>query len=82
MDIFEPLADEASNLVYFTKNSSFTAREILTATQLVLNGELAKHAISEGTKSLNKYNASIIGAPITQNDDNGTQTKTISVQCI
>ena len=69
-DMFEKFADEASNLVYFTKKSSLTAREMQTATQLVLPGELAKHAISEGTKSLNKYLASMDGG------SHSTETKT------
>ena len=32
-------------------------REIQTAVRLVLPGELAKHAVSEGTKSVTKYNS-------------------------
>jgi len=33
-----------------------TSREVQTAVRLVLAGELAKHAVSEGTKAVTKYN--------------------------
>jgi hypothetical protein len=32
-----------------------TSREIQTAVRLLLPGELAKHAVSEGTKAVTKY---------------------------
>eukprot|EP00029_Vermamoeba_vermiformis_P005157 TRINITY_DN1715_c0_g1_i1.p1 TRINITY_DN1715_c0_g1~~TRINITY_DN1715_c0_g1_i1.p1 ORF type:complete len:562 (+),score=104.25 TRINITY_DN1715_c0_g1_i1:170-1687(+) len=48
-------ADELSAL---GKKASLTAREIQTAVRLALPGELAKHAVSEGTKSVTKYNGS------------------------
>lgn len=32
-----------------------------TAVRLLLPGELAKHAVSEGTKAVTKYNASLAG---------------------
>ena len=35
-----------------------TSREVQTATRLLLPGELAKHAVSEGTKAVTKYTAS------------------------
>ncbi|KAJ3600525.1 hypothetical protein NHX12_031506 [Muraenolepis orangiensis] len=34
------------------------AREIQTAVRLLLPGELAKHAVSEGTKAVTKYTSS------------------------
>ncbi|CAF2058532.1 BnaC06g14890D [Brassica napus] len=34
---------------------TITSREIQTAVRLVLPGELAKHAISEGTKAVTKF---------------------------
>ncbi|KAL7252841.1 hypothetical protein ACSBR1_007402 [Camellia fascicularis] len=54
-DIFEKLAQEASRLARYNKKPTITSREIQTAVRLVLPGELAKHAVSEGTKaSLNQ----------------------------
>uniref|UniRef100_A0A2I3TGI4 Histone H2B n=3 Tax=Pan TaxID=9596 RepID=A0A2I3TGI4_PANTR len=44
-DIFERIAGEASRLIQ-------------TAVRLLLPGELAKHAVSEGTKAVTKYASS------------------------
>ncbi|XP_040400708.1 uncharacterized protein LOC121063867 [Cygnus olor] len=51
-DIFERIAGEASRLAHYNKRSTITSREIQTAVRLLLPGELAKHAVSEGTKAL------------------------------
>ncbi|XP_045482826.1 uncharacterized protein LOC123686657 [Harmonia axyridis] len=50
-DIFERIAAEASRLAHYNKRSTITSREIQTAVRLLLPGELAKHAVSEGTKA-------------------------------
>ncbi|KAA8518673.1 hypothetical protein F0562_016147 [Nyssa sinensis] len=50
-DIFEKLAQESSRLARYNKKPTITSREIQTAVRLVLPGELAKHAVSEGTKA-------------------------------
>ena len=47
-DIFEKLATEASKLAVYNKKPTITSREIQTAVRLILPGELAKHAVSEG----------------------------------
>ncbi|KAF8636552.1 hypothetical protein AX17_003364 [Amanita inopinata Kibby_2008] len=47
-DIFERIATEASKLATYSKKSTISSREIQTAVRLILPGELAKHAISEG----------------------------------
>ncbi|KAE8732286.1 Histone H2B.11 [Hibiscus syriacus] len=47
-DIFEKLAQGASRLARYNKKPTITFREIQTAVRLVLPGELAKHAVSEG----------------------------------
>ncbi|XP_027406536.1 late histone H2B.L4-like [Bos indicus x Bos taurus] len=57
-DIFERIAGEASCLVHYNKRSTITSREIQTAMRLLLPGELAKHAMSEGTKAVTKYTSS------------------------
>lgn len=54
-DMFERLAAEASRLTNYSKRSTISSREIQTAVRLLLPGELARHAISEGTKAVNKY---------------------------
>ncbi|KAJ4829847.1 hypothetical protein Tsubulata_016562, partial [Turnera subulata] len=53
-DIFEKLAQESSRLARYNKKPTITSREIQTAVRLVLPGELAKHAVSEGTKAVTK----------------------------
>ncbi|KAF8069676.1 Histone H2B.3 [Scenedesmus sp. PABB004] len=50
-DIFEKIAGEASRLARYNKKPTITSREIQTAVRLILPGELAKHAVSEGTKA-------------------------------
>uniref|UniRef100_A0A3P9ML93 Histone H2B n=1 Tax=Oryzias latipes TaxID=8090 RepID=A0A3P9ML93_ORYLA len=57
-DIFERIASEASRLAHYNKRSTITSREIQTAVRLLLPGELAKHAVSEGTKAVTKYTSS------------------------
>eukprot|EP01105_Mastigella_eilhardi_P013428 TRINITY_DN305_c0_g2_i1.p1 TRINITY_DN305_c0_g2~~TRINITY_DN305_c0_g2_i1.p1 ORF type:complete len:144 (-),score=59.44 TRINITY_DN305_c0_g2_i1:136-567(-) len=57
-DIFERLALEASRLAHYNKRHTITSREIQTAVRLLLPGELAKHAVSEGTKAVTKFNSS------------------------
>ena len=59
-DIFEKLAQEASRLARYNKKPTITSREIQTAVRLVLPGELAKHAVSEGTKAVTKFTSSWI----------------------
>nr|6W4L_A Chain A, Histone H2B 1.1,Histone H2A type 1 [Xenopus laevis] len=54
-DVFERIAGEASRLAHYNKRSTITSREIQTAVRLLLPGELAKHAVSEGTKAVTKY---------------------------
>lgn len=56
-DIFERVATEASKLAAYNKRSTISSREIQTAVRLILPGELAKHAISEGTRAVTKYTA-------------------------
>ena len=73
-DLFERIAAEASKLAHYNKRwvslvslvnlltpfprSTITSREIQTAVRLLLPGELAKHAVSEGTKAVTKYTSS------------------------
>ena len=52
IDLFERIADEASKLAKYNKRSTITSKEIQSSVRLLLPGELAKHAVSEGIKAL------------------------------
>ena len=54
-DVFEKISLEAAKLVRFNKKQTLSSREIQTSVRLLLPGELAKHAVSEGTKAVTKY---------------------------
>uniref|UniRef100_A0A8C6SAL3 Histone H2B n=1 Tax=Neogobius melanostomus TaxID=47308 RepID=A0A8C6SAL3_9GOBI len=43
------------NDIFERIRSTISSREIQTAVRLLLPGELAKHAVSEGTKAVTKY---------------------------
>jgi histone H2B len=57
-DIFDRIANEASKLATHNGKSTISSREIQTSVRLLLPGELAKHAVSEGTKAVTKYTSS------------------------
>jgi histone H2B len=56
-DIFERIAGEAGKLSTYNKKATLSSREIQTAVRLMLPGELAKHAVSEGTKAVTKFSS-------------------------
>ena len=56
-DSFERIALESSKLVRFNKRRTLSSREVQTAVKLLLPGELARHAISEGTKAVTKFSS-------------------------
>ena len=47
-----------AELASYSKKSTISSREIQTSVRLILPGELSKHAISEGTKSVTKFSSS------------------------
>jgi len=57
-DVFERIAGEASRLANYNKRKTISSREVQTSVRLLLPGELAKHAVSEGTKAVTKYTSS------------------------
>ena len=57
-DIFGRLAGEAGKLATYSKKAPLSSREIQTSVRLMLPGELAKHAVSEGTKAVTKFTSS------------------------
>ncbi|OMJ85957.1 hypothetical protein SteCoe_12589 [Stentor coeruleus] len=54
-DIFEKSCLESSKLVRYGKKRTLSSREVQTSVRLILPGELAKHAVSEGTKAVTKF---------------------------
>ncbi|UYV71464.1 hypothetical protein LAZ67_8003394 [Cordylochernes scorpioides] len=54
------IAGESSCLAHYNKHHTITSREIQTTVHLLLPGELAKHAISEGTKAVTKYTSYVL----------------------
>jgi len=56
-DTFEKVASEAGRLVRYNNKGVLGSREVQTAIRLVLPGELAKHAVSEGTKAVTKFSS-------------------------
>ena len=56
-DVFEKLASEAGKLVRYNKRHTLSSREVQSAVRLCLPGELAKHAVSEGTKAVTKFSS-------------------------
>ena len=54
-DIFDRVLVEAGKLARYSKRQTCSSREIQSAIRLVLPGELAKHAVSEGTKAVTKF---------------------------
>ena len=51
----DKIADEAAFLAKKEHKKTISSREVQTAVRLVIPGELAKHAVSEGTKAVTKY---------------------------
>ena len=56
-DVFERVCVEAGKLARYNKKATLSSREVQTAVRLVLPGELAKHAVSEGTKAVTKFSS-------------------------
>ena len=56
-DLFERIGNEAANVCRFSKKQTLSSREVQTAVRLIPPGELAKHAVSEGTKAVTKFEA-------------------------
>ena len=57
-DIFERVAVEATRLARYQKKVTLSSNDIQAAVKLILPGDLADHAVAEGTRALNKYNNS------------------------
>ena len=58
LDVFNRVMKEAMLLLELSGKNTLSSREVQTGVRFVLPGELAKHAVSEGTKAVTKYFAS------------------------
>merc|ERR1712087_132646 len=56
-DLFERISAEAGRLVRYSRRHTLSSREVQTAVRLLLPGELAKHAVVEGTKAVTKFSS-------------------------
>ena len=56
-DLFERISAEAGRLVRYSRRHTLSSREVQTAVRLILPGELAKHAVVEGTKAVTKFSS-------------------------
>lgn len=54
-DMFRRILKEAINITEIFNKKTLSSREVQTAVRLELPGELAKHAVSEGTKAVTKF---------------------------
>lgn len=56
VEIIAKYADETYQLLQLTNKKTISALEVQTVTRLIMKGELAKQAVSEGTKAVTKHN--------------------------
>ena len=56
-DIFERIAQEGTRLIDMNEHNTLDSREVQTACCLVLQGDIAKHEVSEGGKTVAMFNA-------------------------
>jgi histone H3/H4 len=54
-DVANRVAAEAAKLAKYNAKATISSREVQTAVRLHFPGELAKHAVSEGTKAVTLY---------------------------
>lgn len=60
MVLLERITDVAKELSYSDEKKTLTSRDVQSAVMILLPGELAKHAVSESTKAITKFNASLV----------------------
>uniref|UniRef100_A0A8C9A396 Core Histone H2A/H2B/H3 domain-containing protein n=1 Tax=Prolemur simus TaxID=1328070 RepID=A0A8C9A396_PROSS len=54
-DIFERIAMEACNMMYFRNRCTLTLEDIQKAVYLLLPGKLAKYAVAFGSEAVHRY---------------------------
>jgi len=55
VELLQRIGATASQLAEINHHSTLSSRDVQTAARLVLPGELAKHAVSEGVKAVTKF---------------------------
>ncbi|CAD7973103.1 unnamed protein product [Amoebophrya sp. A120] len=76
-DIFERLVDEATRLMRLNSRNTMTSREMQTACRLILPGQLAQHAIQDGTQAVRNYDEAcgkVRDDDIFRNNEDGGQS--------
>ncbi|KAL6063425.1 Core histone macro-H2A.1 [Balamuthia mandrillaris] len=58
-DIAYRVLQEVTTLLEHTGKNTISSREIQTAVRLILPGDLARHAVSEGTKAVTKFQSTL-----------------------
>lgn len=53
------ILEEAVRVAAYNRKATISDREIQTAVRIIIGGELAKHAISDGAKAMARYQASV-----------------------
>eukprot|EP01111_Echinosteliopsis_oligospora_P008391 TRINITY_DN2401_c0_g2_i2.p1 TRINITY_DN2401_c0_g2~~TRINITY_DN2401_c0_g2_i2.p1 ORF type:complete len:184 (+),score=12.21 TRINITY_DN2401_c0_g2_i2:32-583(+) len=53
--LFRQIMSESINLGNYNNHQTISSRDVQTSIRLILPGELAKHAVSEGVKSVTKF---------------------------
>ncbi|EER12562.1 histone H2A.1, putative [Perkinsus marinus ATCC 50983] len=59
-DTFNRIVSEAGRLCKYSNKGILSSRELQTAIRLVLPSDLAKHAVSEGTKAVTKFTSAVV----------------------
>lgn len=54
-DLFERIAIEAGKLTKYVKRSTLSSRDMQASVRLIVPGELAQHAVTEGTNAVARY---------------------------
>ena len=54
-DLFERVALESSKLARYHGKQTLSSNDVQSAVKLILPGDLAEHAIAEGTRAMNKF---------------------------
>ncbi len=57
-DVFDRICEDSTRLAQINKRKTLSQREVATATRLIIPGELARHALSEGNKAVTNHAAS------------------------
>lgn len=60
-DVARDICERIGTLVRDNGKKTITSREVQTAVRLIMSGELANHAVSEGTNAVVKYTSSASG---------------------